>query len=59
MNKQLELDFQLSKPIPRGQIDQQEYARVLNSVGVFVDYVHGTYEEVENYCDINNYWLDR
>ena len=58
MTKQLELDLP-KQDIPRGQIDQQEYARVINSVGVFVDYVHWTYEEVENYCDANNYWVDR
>ena len=45
MTKQLELDLP-KQDIPRGQIDQQEYARVINSVGVFVDYVHGTYVEL-------------
>jgi hypothetical protein len=57
MKEQLEL--QLEKKIPRGQIDQQEYARVLNISGEFHEYVHGTYEEVENYCKEMKYWVDK
>ena len=52
-------DLNLGIKIRRGQIDEQEYARVLNSFGVFQEYVHGTYEEVEAYVEKNNLWVDR
>jgi peptide methionine sulfoxide reductase MsrA len=53
-----QLDLPLPK-IPRGQIDSQEYARVLNKEGHFQEYVHGTYDEVEDYCKDKGYWVDR
>ena len=54
--KQQELPF---PKIPRGQIDQQEYARVLDKEGNFKEYVNGTYDEVEDYCQNKGYWVDR
>ena len=56
--KQQELKFERERP-PRGQIDRQEYARVLDGAGDFKEYVHGTYEEVEFYCDANDVWVDK
>ena len=55
--KQMEL-FEKQRP-PRGQIDQQEFAIVLNADSSEKDWVHGTYEEVEFYCDANDLWVDR
>ena len=54
--KQQELPF---PKIPRGQIDKQEYARVLDKEGNFKEYVNGTYDEVEDYCQRKGYWVDR
>ena len=56
--KQQELELGNTRP-PRGQIDQQEYALVLDKEGNKAGYVHGTYEEVEFYCDEKEYWVDR
>ncbi len=50
--------FKREKPV-RGGIDQQELALVRNMSGEKVAYVHGTYEEVEYWCDENDYWVDR
>tara|TARA_B100000073_G_C23683999_1_gene553730 strand:+ start:1034 stop:1351 length:318 start_codon:yes stop_codon:yes gene_type:complete len=55
--KQMSL-FKREKPA-RGGIDQQELALVRNEVGEKVGYVHGTYEEVEYWCEENGYWVDR
>ena len=52
-------EFEFEKKLPRGQIDQQEYALIRNMEGGKVGYVHGTYEEVERYCENKNYWVDR
>ena len=48
----------LRRPV-RGGIDRQEYARVLSADGKFKEYVHGTYEEIEYYCDKNDVWVGR
>ena len=57
--KQNELDFGIPNKPRRGQIDEQEYALVKNKEGKLIDYVHGTYEEVEFYCDAKGFWVDR
>jgi hypothetical protein len=56
--KQQELNFEKERPA-RGQIDQQEYALIRDKDGGKADYVHGTYEEVEFYCDAEGLWVDR
>ena len=56
---QLILDLGQGKKPVRGQIDQQEYARILGIDGKFKEYVHGTYEEVEYYCGLNDCWVER
>ena len=56
--KQQELNFEKDRP-PRGQIDSQEYALIRDKEGAKAGYVHGTYEEVEFYCDANDLWVDR
>ena len=43
----------------RGQIDEQEYALIRNKEGGKAGFVHGTYEEVEYYCENNDLWVDR
>ena len=57
MEKQLEFEF--NKKPQRGQIDIQEYALIRNREGGKAGYIHGTYEEVEFYCDANDLWVDR
>ena len=44
---------------PRGSIDQQEYASILDKEGSDMGYVHGTYKEVEFWCEEKEYWVDR
>jgi hypothetical protein len=56
--KQQELILEKERP-PRGSIDQQEYALIKDKEGKQVDYVNGTYEEVEFYCDAEGLWVDR
>ncbi len=55
--RQQEFDFE-TKPA-RGQIDRQEYALIRDKEGGKVGFVHGTYREVEFYCDANDLWVDR
>jgi len=55
--KQLNLLDSL-KP-PRGGIDKQEFAEILDEEGKFKQYAHGTYEEIEYYCEQNNCWVGR
>jgi hypothetical protein len=55
--KQLDLLDSL-KP-PRGGIDKQEFALILDAEGNFKQYAHGTYEEIEYYCEQNNCWVDK
>ena len=57
MKEQLEFEFR--KKTPRGQIDIQEYALIRNKEGGKAGYVHGTYEEVEIYCEEKGLWVDR
>ena len=40
---------------PRGGIDKQEFAEILDEEGKFKQYAHGTYEEIEYYCEQNRY----
>lgn len=56
--KQLELDFDKGRP-PKGGIDQQEFAEVLDASGENSEYVLGTYDEIEYYCDRNNSWVNK
>ena len=52
--------FEFEKKIPRGQIDSQEYARILNISGVFQEYVHGGNKKyihkicICTICSVNN-----
>lgn len=56
--KQEEFDFGI-RPPKTGGIDKMEFAKVLNSDGSFSEFVYGTYEEVEEYCNTFNKWVDR
>jgi len=40
-------------------ISKIEYAVVFNGEGHFQEYCHGTYEEVEFYCEQRGWYVDR
>ena len=40
-------------------ISHIEYAVVFNAEGHFQEYCHGTYEEVESYCEQKGWYVDR
>jgi len=41
------------------QIDKLEYAKVHNEEGHFQEYCHGTYEEIEFYCEQKGWYVDK
>ena len=55
---ELNLGPRSKKPM-RGQIDRQEYAIIKDRKGKRITPVHGTYEEIEYYCENNGFWVDR
>jgi len=42
-----------------GHIDQCEFAQVYNKEGNFQEYCHGTYEEIEAYCEQKEFWVNK
>ena len=56
--KQQNLDLKIELP-RTGHISDMEFAKVLDKAGNHVMFAMGTYEEIEDFCERKEYWVDK